>query len=163
MKYFIDEDKHWDVEGYWRQLSSLEDRLSKHAFDFFSKNSFHDAIIISFNVLNMACVFKKRQHDPTVIEARIINYNDDYQYMIKWSGVVKFEFSFDGRKKAYIGCDGKEHYQEKDLSGLEGWAYDELTVLDDKYLSHEIELHSGAKILLHFKNIDYKRLKKKTI
>jgi hypothetical protein len=36
--------------------------------------------------------------------------------------------------------------------GMDCWLYDELLVLDEDTLSHEILFASGAKLLLHFKN-----------
>lgn len=70
--------------------------------------------------------------------------------------------SFDARKKVYIGQDNKEHFYEEDRRGLDEWAYDEISIVDEVYLSHEIELHSGTIINLHFKSLAYKRIEKRS-
>lgn len=160
MKYLIDPDEHWDIEGYWASLESLKDRLSKRSYSFFKKHSFHDGLVVEFSIRNMSLKFKKRQENPTVIVAKVIDYLDDYEYQIIWSGVSKVNFDFDINDKVVIDEDGKR-YNEKDYTGLETWNIDELTILDDDFLSHEIELHSGAKIKIIFKSINFKRAQKK--
>lgn len=155
MKYLISDDQ-WDIKGYWEQVRSLRPRLSKRAFGFFSKHSFHDAQFLSMNVINQCPPHRRGRLDPTKVEIRLLDCSG-YEYTVTWFGVVKLEFSFDGRLKEYYGLDGTLHYWEEDRRGLDEWGYDELTIFDDTYLSHEIQLHSGTTIIMHFSRLDYKR------
>ena len=160
MNFFID-DEHWDIEGYWKQIKTLESRLSKRSFRFFSTHSFHDAYFISLNIRNTYRLLKRRQADPTSIEAKIVDYMDDYEYIIIWREVTKVCFSFDEKDKIFVDEEGKEYFGGVNLKGIDSWGYDELTILNDVYLSHEILFHSGARLLIHFKSLDYKRSLKK--
>jgi hypothetical protein len=163
LKYLISND-HWDVEGYQKEWSLLETRLSKRAFKLLSKHTFHDAIIKSFTINNGGWNYdwncKRHKENPTTIEAHLIDDMDGCEYTIAWGGVAKFEFSFDARGKKYFGSDGKLHHCRKDTLGIEEWGYSEITIHNKKYLSHEILLYSGATIILLFTNLDYRRANK---
>lgn len=157
MKYFVSDDL-WDVEGYWEQLRMLEGRLSKRAFAFFSEHSFHDAALESIQVLNTAAN-GRRKINPTKVEAILKDCNG-YTYQIIWDQVISIKFAYDGRNLKYTGTDGNEYYYAQDRWGLGDWGYDELTAKDEKYLSHEIQMHSGAAIEIIFTRLDYKRLRR---
>lgn len=160
MKYFIDPDNHWDLDGYWKSVPLLRNRLSKRVYSLITSHTFHDALVLSFAIKNVSKTKKRRFEDPTVVEAKVIDYMDDYEYTLQWSGVSKINFSYDKADKVYIDESG-QRYNEKDYQSLESWNFDELLILDDTYLSHEIELHSGTRILIHFRKLDYKRSLKK--
>ena len=107
--------------------------------------------------------FERRIENPTTIEAHLVDYMNGFEYTVIWGGVVRFEFSFDAREKKYIGLDGKFHHYRKDTHGIANWDTDEITIHNNKYLSHEILLHSGATIILLFTDLDYKRGTKASI
>lgn len=144
MKYFIDETAHWDVEGYWNQFRFLKERLSKPAYNFFLKHSFHDASVMSIALINTPIRGIKGKKNVN-IEASLIDYFDENEYIIKWKNVVKFK------------CDYNMNSNIVQNNWLEQWAYDELTILNDKYLSHEILLKSGVILLIYFKYLEVKR------
>jgi hypothetical protein len=159
MKYFVSED-HWDVVGYWEQIHSIKPRISQRAYRFFSKHSFHDAKVEYFKIQNIRPPFGKRQCDnPTNCCAKLVEYGGDNEFIVFWKNVSKIDISFDTRARTFISENGEEKPQEKDYIGLDWWCYDEITVFDEKYLSHEIMLCSGDKIRLLFKTMNYKRKK----
>ncbi|MFF2912419.1 hypothetical protein [Paenibacillus sp. NPDC057934] len=157
MKYFISDD-HWDIDGYWKQLKCLSTRFSKETFNIISNHSFHDARLLELNISNTSLI--KRVLDPTNIEAKLQDI-DGYEYAIQWSGVNNLEISFSGRKKIYRSVEADDYYLEmEDRRGLEEWAYDELTPIDDTYLQHEITLHSGAFVNFVFRRLIVKRVRR---
>lgn len=160
MKFFVDPDNRWDLHGYAAQFPTLQPRLSKHVYQFFSKNSFHDATFLGLNVINEGLPGRRRTKDPTTVEIRLWHVNE-YIYALRYSGVAKIELSFDWKRQRIIGVDGVERPVSGDWRGLDEWGYDELTVFNDTYLSHEILFHSDATLLMHFRRLDFTRSKSK--
>ncbi|TVX97579.1 hypothetical protein [Cohnella terricola] len=157
MKYFIS-DEHWDIDGYWKQLRSLSNRFSKDTFNVISNHSFHDARVLELNISNTSLL--RRSLDPTSIEAKIQDI-DGYEYVIQWSGINQLDLSFSGKKKIYRSDEADDYYLElEDRRGLEEWAYDEITSIDNTYLQHEITLHSEALIKLIFRRMIVKRIRR---
>jgi hypothetical protein len=162
MKFFVDPDNHWDLKGYREYIPTLKPRLSTHAYEFFSKNSFHDATFLGLTMINEdALPGRRRSKDPTIVEIRLWHRNE-YQYTLRYTGIAKIELSFDWKRQRIVGLDGVERPFPGDWSGLGEWGYDELTVVDETYLSHEILFHSEATLLLYFRHLDYKRSQKKS-
>ncbi|WP_127583355.1 hypothetical protein [Paenibacillus koleovorans] len=157
MKYFISDD-HWDMDGYWNQLKSLNTRFSKETFNFISNHSFHDANVLELRISNTSLL--RRTLDPTSVEA-LVQDIDGYEYLVQWSGVNHIDISFSGKKKVYRS-DKDDDYslKEEDRRGLEEWAYDEITPVDSTYLQHEITLHSGACIKIIFRRMNIKRIRR---
>ena len=157
MKYFISED-HWDIDGYWNQLRSLADRFSKDTFRIIANHSFHDARVLELNISNTSLL--RRTLDPTKIEAKIQDI-DGFNYVIQWTGVNQIDISFSGKKKIYRSIKADDFYlDEHDRRGIEEWAYDEITLIDDTYLQHEITLHSDALIKIVFRRMFVKRTRR---
>jgi len=157
MKYFISDD-HWDSDGYWLQLRSLSNRFSKETFNLISNHSFHDARILELIICNTSLV--RKTLDPTSIKAKIYDI-DGYEYLIHWSGVNNIDIKYSGKKKIYRSTQDDDYYfKTEDRRGLEDWAYDEITSIDNIYLQHEITLHSGALFNFIFRRMIVKRTRR---
>ncbi|QWH20769.1 hypothetical protein EXW62_27655 (plasmid) [Bacillus mycoides] len=154
MKYLIS-DEYWDLIGYSKQLKALHTRVNKNTYDFFTNNSFHDAHIFDIKLINHfnSSSEDEEELDPTSLEARIKHVNGD-EYTLIWNGVKKYRFDYDITTNTYVNsneivCEGAR--------GIDEWGYDEIILLNEQYLSHEIILHSGAEILIHCREIDLKK------
>ncbi|MDT8975715.1 hypothetical protein RQP50_05605 [Paenibacillus sp. chi10] len=143
MKYFISDD-HWDINGYWEQVKTLEPRMSKRAFKFFSLHSFHDAKVESFSIINTRN--SRTIKYPTRIEALLTQGNRS-TYKIIWDKVIGIRFDYLAKENL-------------NWIGLDDWTYDELTLNDDNSLNHEIQLSSGTSIYINFQRIDYRRIQR---
>jgi hypothetical protein len=141
MKYFVSDD-HWDINGYWEQLKTLETRMSKRSFKFFSKHSFHDAKVESFSIINTRD--NRTTKYPTRIEA-ILCEGNGITYKVIWDKVISFQFKFQAEESI-------------NWIGLDDWIYDEITSFNNESLNHEILLSSGAIIIINFRRIDYQRI-----
>jgi hypothetical protein len=160
VKYFVDPDSHWDIVGYWEQLRSLKDRLSKSAFHILSKTSFHDSEVLALQVTNLETTGRPRIKDPTEVVIRLWHPNE-YVYTLKYSGVTAIDLAFDWRRRTYIDLDGEARNFQEDQGGIGDWRYDELTAFNDTYLQHEIQVASGTTLRIVFRRLSCGRSLKK--
>lgn len=141
-----------NLNEYAKQLESLENKLSKKNFNFFTNESLHDGKIISINIIDaLAERIKQRKpykniHNPLTIEIQVINYEENKVYFLKYASIRKMKFDFPSESPLFWNVG----------SGLEDWGYDELTMIDEEYFKHEILLSSGSGMLIEFKKFTYK-------
>ncbi|WP_169447618.1 hypothetical protein [Paenibacillus daejeonensis] len=121
----------------------------------------YDHVLKSLEIENTSIL--KNTVDPTTIKAVVYDCSG-FEFVFNWIGVKKFDFAFDGNKKVYSTDRDEEYFIiEEDKNGLEEWAYDEITSYNDKYLQHEILLHSGAKIKIVCNKLILKRRRFKNL
>jgi hypothetical protein len=141
-----------NLREYTKQLRSLEDKLSKRNFTFFTKESLHDGKIILINIKDtIAETIKERKsyrniYNPLSIEIQVINYCEDKVYFLNYSSIRKLRLDFPSESPLFWTVG----------SGLEDWGYDELTMPDEEYFRHEILLSSGSELLIEFKKFSYR-------
>jgi hypothetical protein len=159
MKYFVDPDTHWDIEGYWKQFGLLEPRLPGRTFAILSRMTFHDGDVLSVRLENLRRQFQPcRRKDPTEVTIHVRHRDDGRVYALRYQGVTATEFTFDWRTESYIGLDDLEHFWTEDHGGIHDWRYDELTPHSEEYLSHEVTFGSGARLHLVFRRITCTRV-----
>jgi hypothetical protein len=149
LKYLVS-DEHWDLKGYKEYKKKIAHLFDKQTSEFILSNSFHDGYIKHLELINH--VVKNRdeeKEDPTSIRMIVEHYNG-VLYEIMWNKVRKFFFDYDITRNVFfntntIVCDG--------MRGIDEWGYDEIILMDDKLLSHEIDLFSKTKIIIFCKEI----------
>lgn len=152
MKFFISED-HWDLAGYQQNLQSISHRFDSDTAEFVLNHSFHDASIKDMKLVNhFDNNSKEDMEDPTTI-IMIIKHYDDLLYEVIWSQVRRFFFDFDITRNVYANSDSIAF---DGMRGIDEWGYDEITTIDDKLLSHEIDLFSQTKIIIICTSIQIK-------
>lgn len=68
MKYFVDQDRHWDADGYWAQYETLRPRLSPRTFELLRHDGFHDSYLVSISVRNRGRKGLRRSVNPTQVD-----------------------------------------------------------------------------------------------
>lgn len=153
MKYFTDElwskinsscpkereeaESVWEknLQSYWENFELLQNKLSKKTYDFFENHSFHDCRLVKVELIHR----KQGTLNPITVHVVITNQIDTWQ--ITYKCVKKISMNYESGETNYI-----------DRNGFDDWGYDELLVVDEETLSHEILFASGATFLVHFKN-----------
>lgn len=154
-KNFKEMNQIWakKVKLYRRQLSKLENRMTKKAFNFFKNISLHDSVVSQIIFKNNIGLKKinpdiKRQIIPTSIELHIINWENQYFRLI-YEKVINFIIDFPSNDLLFYNI----------CSGIDDWGYDELTSFNDDYLMHEILFASGSTIKIIFNKFRYENKK----
>jgi len=147
----------WDrnLKRYVEQLETLTLRLSKNAARFFTKESLHDATLISFAVGDHVGCYPKDYNSfiknklRTSVRIEALGYSQDKIYILRYTGIRKVLFDFPS--------SGPLFYEQG--APIDDWGYDELTAAGKDFLRHEILFSSGATILIEFKHFSYRREK----
>lgn len=116
---------------YWAEYSKLEDRLDKDLFEFFRTFSFHDYDLKEYKIVQSQHNYKK------IVNLYIIVTGASDEWILEYNNISRVEITMEPSD-----CLGHR--------GFDDWGYDELLIVDEKTLSHEILFASGAKLLVHF-------------
>ncbi len=152
MKCFT-ENKN-DLEGYRKNIESLEAILDNETYSFMLDNSFHDSIINKLTVLNN---YKDEEShnskiSPVSVFAQLTYWNDK-KYELLWEDVSLYSIDFDiTRNKEFE--TGLVLYER----GLDQWSHDELVLTEDDLLYHQIILFSLTKIIIKCKQFSIRSL-----
>lgn len=152
MNYFT-EEKH-DLEGYLDNLRTLNKVLDTDTYNFLLNTSFHDSRISEITLVN-----KYNPEVPDESQESIISISsttkrwDNNRYQLLWTDVTIYSVDFDiSRNKLF------ESQKILFNSGLDEWSHDELTLLDNGRLRHEIYLFSQTTIIIECGNFSIKRI-----
>lgn len=148
MKYFSEDN--FDIEGYQNSLLSLKEVLNQETFDFIQINSFHDGYLLDITVDN-PCIEAEEVKESRVSVSARINHIDGNVYKLFWGNVSVYSLDFNIARNKIV--ETKQILFER---GLDEWAYDELTLTNDRKLRHEIELFSKTSIIIECKNFSIK-------
>lgn len=134
MKYFVS-DEHWDIEGYYKNLENLSERLGS-SYQLLKEIALHDCRLVKMEVAESASL---------VIEVKLYLRNpyENIDYVINWQNVKNFSFQYDCLQYKFANTDD---YVTDDGYGTV--AEDEITAYDDKYLQHELLFTSRMKLYL---------------
>lgn len=154
MKYFT-EEKH-DIEGYRNNLRFLDNVLDTNTYNFLLNTSFHDSLIREITVSNDYDpeVTNDSQESIVTVSARI-EYWDNTLYELSWKDVTVYSFDFDVSRNKVA-----ETQQILFNRGLDEWSLDELTLIKNDRLRHEIIFFSQAMMIMECGNFSIKSLDK---
>ncbi|AEB28907.1 hypothetical protein CAR_c01560 [Carnobacterium sp. 17-4] len=152
MEYFT-EEKH-DIEGYRNNLKFLDKVLDTITYNFLLNTSFHDSLIREMIVSNNYNpeVSNDSQESIVTVSARI-EYWDNTLYELSWNDVTVYSFDFDVSRS-------KVAETQKILfnRGLDEWSLDELTLITNDRLRHEIIFFSQTIMIIECSNFSIKLL-----
>ena len=150
MKYFT-EEKH-DIEGYRDNLKCLDTVLDTNTYNFLLNTSFHDSLIREITVLNDYDpeVSNDSQESIVTVSAKI-KYWDDTLYELLWKDVTVYSFDFDISRSKVV-----ETQKILFNRGLDEWSIDELTLIKNDRLRHEIIFFSQAMLIIECGNFSIK-------
>lgn len=144
-----------NLHEYQKQLKALQGRLTKRAYNFFTKVSLHDGRVIALTVgdaihhdIQGTDKFDINVHNPGV-EIKVLGCELDMQYTLRYRKVRRVLFDYPSEKPLF----------HREGGHIGDWGYDELTAADNKYLRHEVLFASGTTILIEFQQFSYERKK----
>lgn len=134
------------MDKYCAYISVILHLLPKRLAHLVSNISFHDG--------DFSIEIGDHHSKSAMVNRVTINtyyYKTSHNYRLQYSNIRKFAFNFPTEQPldslAYGFAFGY-------------WLYDEIELLDDKWVRHEIMLDSGAQVLIEFKNFTYTKQKK---
>lgn len=150
MKYFT-ENKN-DLDGYRKNIESLEDILDDETYTFMLNNSFHDSVLDKLTVLNNIEETTNSESCEVSVVAELTSW-DDKKYELLWKNVTVYFVDFDiARNK---GVHTNQILYER---GLDQWFHDELVLTPKGLLHHQIILFSQTKMIIKCKKFSIKSL-----
>ena len=147
--------REWDrnLQTYRSQLETLESRVSKRTYRFFTRISLHDGRLLDWTVgdaINFesgrAKEFKRRSKPPAA-RIRVISYFGDTIHELRYSRLREAQFDFPTSQPRFWSPGDP----------IDDWGYDELAAVDRKYLQHEALFASGATMRVVFESLEYRR------
>lgn len=147
--------EQWNTnfQEYQTQLKGLQDRLTKRAYNFFTKVNLHDGRVVAFTVgdaihhdLHGTEKFDINVHNPRV-EIKVLGCQLDMQYTLNYGKVRRVLFDYPTETPLF----------HREGAHIGDWGYDELTAADTEYLRHEVLFASGTTILIEFQQFSYER------
>lgn len=152
MRYFT-ENKN-DFEGYRKNIETLEVRLNHETYSFMLDNSFHDSLLNKLTVLNH--YNNEEPYDskisPVFVSAQLTYWNDE-KYELFWEDVSVHSVDFDITRNKMVET-GLILYGH----GLDQWSHDELLLIENGNLRHEIFLFSQTTIIIECKKFSIKQI-----
>lgn len=149
MKYFTENKQ--DIEGYMKNLRTLENRLDSETYHFMVNHSFHDSTLDALTVLN-----EEGPADAKTSPVSVIAQLTDWRgcpYELRWENVSIYSVDFDIIRNKVVET-GQVLFER----GLDQWSHDELILTVDDCLHHEIMLFSQTKIKIRCKQFSLKNL-----
>ena len=126
----------------------IKPQLSKKAQQFFTKVSLHDGTLISFSVGD---VLNKRSHlrypKNNFAEIKVLKFDGKHVYILRYSKIRACKMDYPGDPVLFLN----------DNLTFNDWGYDELCLLEDQWLRHDILFASGATISIEFMHFNYSR------
>ena len=152
MNYFT-EEKH-DLEGYLDNLRTLNKVLDTDTYNFLLNTSFHDSRISEITLVNKYNPEVSNESKESIISiSSTAKHWDNNRYQLLWTDVTIYSVDFDiSRNKLF------ESQKILFNSGLDEWSHDELTLLDNGRLRHEIYLFSQTTIIIECGNFSIKHI-----
>ncbi|MGY0400418.1 hypothetical protein [Carnobacterium jeotgali] len=152
MNYFT-EEKH-DLEGYLDNLRTLNKVLDTDTYNFLLNTSFHDSRISEITLVNKYNPEVSNESKESIISiSSTAKHWDNNRYQLLWTDVTIYSVDFDiSRNKLF------ESQKILFNRGLDEWSHDELTLLDNGRLRHEIYLFSQTTIIIECGNFSIKRI-----
>ncbi|SIO33363.1 hypothetical protein SAMN05878443_2430 [Carnobacterium alterfunditum] len=152
MNYFT-EEKH-DLEGYMDNLRTLNKVLDIDTHNFLLNTSFHDSRISEITLVNNYNPEVPDESQESIVSiSSTAKHWDNNIYQLLWTDVTIHSIDFDiSRNKLF------ESQKILFNSGLDEWSHDELTLLDNGRLRHEIYLFSQTTIIIECGNFSIKRM-----
>ncbi|WP_080145793.1 hypothetical protein [Marinilactibacillus piezotolerans] len=152
MNFFTEETS--DIEGYRKNLKSLQGKLDKQTSAFMLQDSFHDGMPLEIKICNP---FEQTEYEEIAdsivdINMKIRHWNET-AYELYWTNVMRYTMDFDISRNSIVGTDEVLHYRR-----LDEWGYDELTLSTNGKLHHEIQLFSGTTIIIECSQFHIKKL-----
>jgi hypothetical protein len=140
---------------YFLQLEQLKPRLSKQTYRFFTTENLHDGRLLAFTAsddLSFNIDSSKRfdrNSRRTGVLMRVLNYEQDHLYTLKYTKVKRALFDFPTEDPLF----------DEEPDDISDWSFDELTAADEVYLRHEVLFSSGTTIAIEFKHFSYEKLR----
>jgi hypothetical protein len=134
-------EKEWEYNicEYIKNFEHTKRRLTKKFLKVYENHDgFHDFRFKKLSINNRG----RNVGDPTNIALYIVNRKEVYKIIYK--GVKKFSTGYE---------------QGAGQRGIDDLCHDELLVVDDKLLSHELLFASGTTMLFWFQKISLEKLK----
>ena len=132
-----------------RSLAELEGRLSKPAFRFFTKSSFHDGSVASIKVVDRrterASATFRRWRCPTNVEI-VVHHPDTW---------TPWTLTYRKVRRLTLGTQASDI--EDAERGFFEWGYDRLSSEREGTIRHEILFSSGAALELSFEQLTLTR------
>ena len=140
---FISEEKN-DIKGYHESLLSLKKILEPKTFNFMLNESFHDSVINKITTVNNYGENKYNTEKDSIVSvsAHLKHWNEQ-EYELVWENVRVYLLDFDISRNKIA-----ESNQILFDRGLDEWSHDELLLLEDNHLRHEIFLFSQTTIII---------------
>lgn len=152
MEYFT-ENKN-DLEGYRKNIESLQGLLDHETYSFMLDNSFHDSLLNKLAVLNNQN--NKEPYDskisPVSVCAQLTHWNDK-KYELLWEDVSVYSVDFDVTRNKMVET-GLILYER----GLDQWSHDELVYTKKGLFHHQIILFSRTKVIIKCKKFTIRSL-----
>lgn len=138
-----------NIKRYSQYLNKIKPKISSKMFRLFSKHHFNGEYILNINIINKGKAYIQKETKELHLRGGkneiIIKTLCPTKkiYFFKYKDVRKYIIDYPSNLP--LGFD----------NGCDSWGYDELDYLKDGYFRHEILLHSGATILIEFKQFSY--------
>lgn len=125
----------WDLrsEEYDRKIRGYLERLSKSFAKVHRNGSLHDSKLVKFETAQLS----NGRIESTLIFS---------------SGVVNTTIIYRNVKYLFVNYDSLFMREKNDDMGFDEFGYDEVSIVGEKYISHEILFASGATIKLSVPN-----------
>lgn len=154
MKYFT-ENKN-DLEGYKKNIKSLQKLLDHETFRFMINNSFHDSLINKLAIINNHSNNNKEPYDSEISPVSVcaqLTYWNDKKYELLWEDVSVYSVDFDVTRNQVVET-GQILYKR----GLDQWSHDELVLTKKGLWHHQIILYSQTKVTIKCKKFTIRSL-----
>ncbi|MER2175863.1 MAG: hypothetical protein ABS911_14410 [Carnobacterium sp.] len=142
MKCFFEEKN--DIEGYHESLLSLKKILEPKTFNFMLNESLHDSVINNITTVNN---YDENKHntgkDSIVSVSAHLKHWNEHEHELLWENVTVYLLDFDISRNKIA-----ESNQILFDRGLDEWSHDELLLIKDSYLRHEMFLFSQTTIII---------------
>lgn len=152
MKYFTKTKN--DLEGYRKNIKSLEQILDNETYLFMLNHSFHDSLLTELTVLDNSNEDDSYDSKISPVSVRAqVTYWDDTHYELLWEEAHAYSVDFDVTRNTIVET-GLILYER----GLDQWSHDELVLTAKGLLHHQIVLFSQTKISITCKKFSIRHL-----
>ena len=132
-------------KAYWKYIESICPQLTRKTARFFKTMSLHDGSLMAIRMQEF--VRSNRFKRNNFVEIEVEHPEVNYVYTLRYSDVSKFRIDYPSETPL--------SWDEPYTFGT--WGYDELFLMKNGLLRHEILFLSGATIRLEFKTFSHRR------
>ncbi len=153
------ESAYWDnkwkenINKYTEYINKISSRIPKRFYTMYKKEHLNGDNLIDLKIENKG----KKYFQKETNEIHLLIKKNELEITINLLCPSKFIYTLKyGKVKGYTlkyPSDNPVPFAEGD--GIGSWGYDELELLKDGYLKHEIMFHSGTIIIIVFKIFGY--------